>query len=74
MREAIVGHIYVNRWAVCAMGKIGKIDYVYTDDRNKGIMCEGVGLDGKKWKGHNPRLLHKSYDNIFDGLRARTVP
>lgn len=48
------------------MGKIGKVEKVRVT--TQGLIAEGTGIDGKIWKAHNPRLLHKSYDPTMDRL------
>jgi hypothetical protein len=69
MAKTDTTHIYVGRWAVCSVGKIGKIEKAI--QQMNGVLCKGIGLDQKPWSAHNPRLLHKSYNDKFDAeLRA----
>ncbi len=65
MREDLVG-----RWAVCAYGRVGKIE----DQKvlEWGLSWVGKGLDGLPWASRNPTLIAESDALILNEAAARS--
>ena len=68
MEENLVG-----RWAVCARGRVGKIE-----DRKVlewGLSWVGTGLDGRPWASRRPVIITESDAVLLEhSLAAQKVP
>lgn len=58
----------VGRWAVCGIGRIGKIEG--RKQLDWGESWVGTGLDGRPWASRKPRLLAEADAALLSEIQA----
>ena len=59
---------YIGHWAVCSIGRLGKIEGFKT--LAWGESWVGTGIDGKPWASRHPRLLCEADASQIEALAA----
>lgn len=65
-------HTLVGTWAVCSIGRLGRIDEV-VEQKNGDLLCKGRNIAGLPWQTTRPVFVSDADSNLLNTLFGKEI-